>query len=202
MSFNLSIYFILTPSLCLGRPIEDIATAAVKGGATLLQLRDKTDQALENAKKLKALNLPIPLIINDHVEIAATINADGAHIGQGDISATEARAILGPGKILGVTAFTPGHIAAINPKIVDYIGTGPFFPTKTDKNKPILGPEKFAKLAALSPVPVVAIGGITPQNAHVPLSNGANGLAIMRAISEAKDVELAAKQFKIVIHDT
>jgi len=192
---NPSIYFILTPSLCKGRPIEDIATAAVKGGATMLQLRDKTDQALQNAKKLKALNLPIPLIINDHVQIAADIDADGAHIGQGDIPAAETRKILGPDKILGVTAFTEQHITAIDPTIVNYIGTGPFFPTKTDKGKPVLGPEKFTKLATLSPVPVIAIGGITPNNAHQPLKAGANGLAIMRAISEADDVEYTTKGF-------
>ena len=198
---NPSLYFILTPSLCAHRPIEDIALAATNGGATMIQLRDKTSEALTNAKKIKALNLPIPLIINDHVQIAADINADGAHIGQGDIPAAEARKILGPNKILGVTAFTPNHIAAIDPSIVDYIGTGPFFPTKTDKGKPVLGAEKFKTLAALSPVPVIAIGGITPQNAHEPLANGANGLAIMRAISEAKDVELTTKQFHTIIHN-
>ena len=202
ITLNPSLYFILTPSLCAGRPIEDVALAAVKGGITLLQLRDKTDQALNNAKKLKALNLHIPLIINDHVHIAKQINADGAHIGQGDIPAAEAHEILGPNNILGITAFTPEHIVAIDPTIVDYIGTGPFFPTQTDKGKPVLGPEKFKALATLSPVPTIAIGGIIPENAHEPLSNGAGGLAIMRAISEAKDVENAVKQFKTIINDT
>ena len=192
---NPSLYFILTPSLCADRSIESVALAAVKGGATLIQLRDKTSDALTNAKKLKALNLPIPLIINDHVQISADINADGAHIGQGDIPAAQARKILGPNKILGVTAFTPEHIAAIDPNIVDYIGTGPFFPTQTDKGKPVLGAEKFKALAALSPVPVIAIGGITSDNAHVPLSNGANGIAVMRAISQAKDIKNATKKF-------
>lgn len=188
----LPVYFVADPYACAGRDIVDVVMAAVEGGATLVQLRNKVDpkpliaaQASLLAELLRAHN--VPFLVNDHVDIAKDVEADGVHIGQGDISPLEARKILGEDKIIGLTAFTKEHIAAINPAIVDYIGTGPFFPTQTDKGKPVLGAEKFAELATLSSVPVVGIGGITPENAALVLKAGADGVAVMRAISAASD---------------
>ena len=86
-------------------------------------------------------------------------------------------------------------MAGIDPLVVDYVGTGPFYETRTDKGKPVLGAERFAAVAALSPVPVVGIGGITPENARAVLDAGADGVAMMRSISGADDVEAAARKF-------
>jgi thiamine-phosphate pyrophosphorylase len=127
------------------------------------------------------------------------------HLGQGDASPEEARVKLGADAIIGQTAFTQEQIEAVDPEVVDYIGTGPFYTTQTRKGKELLGPSeaggngRFAALAALSPLPVVGIGGITPENAHAVLEAGAQGVAMMRAISEADDPEGAARAFAGVI---
>lgn len=228
------VYFILDPALCNGRDVADIAAAALRGGAGMIQYRDKEntpDIILHNINLIKKIvdefsmdqfnaRNPspspfgrgkkreafqgegfgkIPFLINDHVAIAREIGADGVHIGQGDMTAAQARALLGPNKIIGLTAFTEDHIRAVDPAIVAYIGTGPVYPTHTDKGKPVLGVERFAELAALSPVPVVGIGGITAENAAPVIHAGAAGVAVMRAISQAPDPELASRELVRVI---
>ncbi len=200
-SFDLSLYFVADPACCAGRDIADVVMAAVKGGVTMVQLRNKADskivvaaQAAMLAEMLK--NSGVIFLVNDYPDIAHDADADGVHIGQGDLTPAEARRIIGSDKILGLTAFTPDHIAAVDPDIVDYIGTGPVYPTKTDKGKPVLGPEKFSGLVKLSPVPVVGIGGITAENAAAVIKAGAAGIAVMRAISEGDDIEAATQRLK------
>lgn len=202
--FDLSVYFVVDPSVCRGRSVEDVARAAVRGGATAVQLRDKSGDLARTERQARALKhmlagTGVKLIVNDHVEIAARVGADGAHIGQDDISPQKAREMMGPKAVVGLTAFTPGHFAAIDPDVVDYAGTGPFFPTLTKPDKPVLGAEKFHALAARSPVPVVGIGGITPGNAGDVIRAGADGVAMMRAISEADDPEKAARDFVLAV---
>ncbi|MFP4313460.1 MAG: thiamine phosphate synthase [Alphaproteobacteria bacterium] len=236
---DLSVYFVADPHACGGRDIAEIVIQAIQGGVTMVQYRNKVDgkpliaaQAAMLAELIKPFD--VPFLVNDHVDIARDVDADGAHIGQGDIDPAEARRILGADKILGLTAFTQEHIENVcklndcsirkneqshpisilppagggsshragggandmqSAFTIDYIGTGPFFPTKTDKGKPVLGAEKFAQLVKLSPVPVVGIGGITPENAAAVLRAGANGVAMMRAISEAENPKHAASEF-------
>lgn len=200
-SLNLLVYFVADPSVCAGRDVADVVRAAIRGGVTMVQYRDKTSS--QDAKKVKDAvrqvaeeeGRCIPFLINDHVDVAKEIGADGVHLGQGDMNPAEARRILGEDAIVGVTAFTPEQISAIDPDIVDYIGTGPFYETETKKGKPVLGAARFAELVACSPVPVVGIGGITPGNAGSVMKAGANGVAMMRAISEAPDPEQAARDF-------
>lgn len=199
-----SVYFVADPHACGGRDVVDVVMAAVRGGVTMVQLRNKLDpkplvaaQAAMLAELLRGED--IPFLVNDYVDIARDVEADGVHIGQGDISAAEAREILGADKIIGLTAFTAEQIAAVDPQVVDYIGTGPFYPTQTDKGKPVLGGERFAALSALSPVPVVGIGGITPDNAAAVLKAGGDGVAVMRAISEASDPAVAARALVDVV---
>ncbi len=209
-NFDCSVYFILDPSLCAGRDPVDVARAAIRGGVTMLQYRDKgslADTIIHNLRKLKdiASKADVPFLINDHVDIAKEVGADGVHLGQDDMNPEQAREILGPEAIIGVTAFTEDQIAAINPDIVDYIGMGPFYTTQTKKNKPILGEEgarRFRELAALSPVPVVGIGGITPDNAGAVIKAGAHGVAMMRSVSESSDPEEAASAFVNAIGDS
>lgn len=200
--FDPSIYFVLDPSACAGRDPLDVARAAIRGGITMLQYRDKESDELvriDLAKQLQAITggSRIAFVINDDVELARMIRADGVHLGQGDMPPAKAREVLGPQAIIGVTAFDPAHFAALDPAVVDYAGTGPFYPTKTDKGKPVLGAEKFARLVELSPVPVVGIGGITPENMGDVIKAGAEGVAMMRAISEAPDTEAAARLFAV-----
>ncbi len=198
--FDLSVYFVLDPACCKGRDVADVALSAVRGRVTMIQLRYKSGNMLEflaQAGLLCELLKPygIPFLINDNVDVAFAVGADGVHLGQTDTPPLEARKRLGPSAIIGQTAFTANHMRAVDPAVVDYVGTGPFFPTLTDKGKPVLGPLAFKALVALSPVPVVGIGGITPDNmAHV-IACGASGVAMMRSISEAEDPEAATQAF-------
>jgi thiamine-phosphate pyrophosphorylase len=194
--FDLSVYFIADPSVCAGRPVLDVIKQAAAGGVTMVQLRDKSGD-IERAKAIRALLKPlgIPFIINDRVDVALMVEADGVHVGQGDMDPAEARRMLGPDTIIGVTAFKEEHFKKIDPAIVDYAGTGPFYSTLTKPGKEVLGPAEFEKLIRLSPVPVVGIGGITPENAGPVMAAGASGVAMMRAISETEDPEKAAANF-------
>lgn len=201
--FDSLVYFVADPACCAGRDVVDVVMRAVDGGATMVQLRNKSGnmpeflaQAAMLSELLKSRN--VPFIVNDSIDVAFAAGADGVHLGQGDASPAQARARLGAEAIIGQTAFTAEQIAALDPA-VDYIGTGPFYETKTDKGKPVLGAEKFAELARLSPVPVVGIGGITPENAAAVLEAGAAGVAMMRSVSEADDPEAAARAFYTII---
>lgn len=199
-SFDLSVYVIIDPAVCNGRSVGDVAAAAMRGGARMVQLRNKTDsialvkeQALIIQKVLA--DSSVTFIMNDHVELAAEINVDGVHIGQGDMSAAQAREIIGKDKILGLTAFTRTHYDVVDSSIIDYVGTGPFYATLTKPDKAVLGAEGFAVLAKDSPVPVVGIGGITSDNAAAVIKAGADGVAMMRAVTAADNVEHAVRDF-------
>lgn len=197
---NLGVYVIIDPAVCAGRSVGDIALAALNGGVTMVQLRNKSgsmavvkEQALAIQDVLADSN--IDFIINDHVELAAELNAGGAHIGQSDMSPAEARKVIGDDKILGLTAYTIDHYNAIDPRIIDYIGTGPVYPTLTKPDKAVLGIEGFADLINNAPAPVVGIGGITPDNATAVIRAGAKGVAMMRSVTEAEDPSLATINF-------
>ena len=199
-SFDLSVYFVADPHVCGGRAIEDVVASAVRGGATMVQLRNKTDSVERIEKQARTIQAllaesAIPFILNDYVALAAEIGADGVHIGQDDMKPAEARKIIGDDKILGLTAFTEEHYKAVNKRIVDYVGTGPVFPTLTKPDKTVLGVDGFAALVNQSPVPVVGIGGITPENAADVIAAGAQGVAMMRGVSEARDPEDAVRGF-------
>lgn len=203
-AFDLSVYFVADPSCCAGRDIAGVVMDAVRGGVTMVQYRNKSDnmpeihaQAAMIAELLK--DSDVPFLINDHIDVAFAVEADGVHLGQGDASPATAREKLGSQAIIGQTAFTSEHMQAIDPQVVDYVGTGPFYPTQTDKGKPVLGAEEFAALVKLSPVPVVGIGGITAGNAAAVIDAGAHGVAMMRAISEAESPEAAAQEFTKVL---
>lgn len=198
--FDLSVYVIIDPATCNNRQVEEVARQARAGGATMIQLRNKSDEMSVVEQQAGAVQhaldgSDIPFILNDHVELAAKINADGVHIGQEDMNPSEARAMIGQDKILGLTAFTDEHYAAIDQSIIDYVGTGPFYPTLTKPDKAVLGAEKFKDLITKAPVPVVGIGGITPQNAPAVMTAGADGVAMMRAVTAAEDITQATRDF-------
>ncbi|PDT32865.1 thiamine phosphate synthase [Rhizobium sp. M10] len=199
-SFDLSLYLVLDPDLCAGIGMVETARLAVAGGATMVQLRDKhagTAGMITTGRALKqALDgTGARLIVNDDVEAAIAIGADGLHIGQEDMDAVSARAMIGPGMILGLSVETEALAAAVDPDVVDYTGVGPVFatPTKANHKQPI-GFDGLAKLVAASPVPSVAIGGLKADHVAAVFAAGASGLAVVSAISGTPDPEAATRR--------
>ncbi|MCK5374157.1 MAG: thiamine phosphate synthase [Alphaproteobacteria bacterium] len=209
-NFDLSVYVIIDPSVCAGRSVEDITYAVLEGGATFLQLRNKIDplavveyqaQQIANILANSYSYSDVAFVLDDYVELAVALDLDGVHVGQEDMAAQEARALIGEDKILGLTAFTPEHYAKVDPKIVDYIGTGPVYPTLTKPEKDVLGIEGFKNLVRTAPVPVVGIGGVTPDNAAAVIRAGAHGVSMIRAVVGADDPKKATQDFVNIVKD-
>lgn len=200
--FDLSLYLVTDRSLSLGRPLEYIVEEAVKGGVTMVQLREKDCsshdfyQLAAGLKKVLA-HYKVPLIINDRLDIALAVDADGLHIGQSDLPWQVARRLLGPDKIIGLSVETEEQACLANELDVDYIGVSPVFatPTKTDTFQPF-GLEGLRKACQLCKHPAVAIGGINTANAAAIMEQGAQGIAVVSAISSALNPDLAAKELK------
>lgn len=199
----LRLYLVTDPFLCSRVGLEETVRHAVAGGVTMVQLRDKhatTADRISMARMLKCTlaGTGVPLVINDDVEAAVIAEADGVHIGQSDMSAADARAILGPEKILGLSCESTQSVHAANPAIVDYLGLGPVFgtATKTDHKAPI-GFDGLAGMVALSPLPNVAIGGLKAKHARSVFECGADGMAVVSAICGQPDATAAARAFSI-----
>ena len=196
--FDLSLYLVLDPDLSLPLGMVETARLAVAGGVTLVQLRDKnasTVQMIETGRALKAAlhGTGVPLIINDDVEAAIAIGADGLHVGQGDMDAQTARRRIGPDMILGLSVETEALAAAVDPAVVDYVGAGPVFATATKPgHKPPVGMEGLDRLVAATPLPAVAIGGLKVDHVEAVLRAGAQGLAVVSAICGQPDPRAAA----------
>jgi thiamine-phosphate pyrophosphorylase len=196
--FDLSLYLVLDPDLCAPMGMIETTRSAVAGGVTMVQLRDKratTAGMIETGRALQAVlaGTGVPLVVNDDVEAAIVLRADGLHVGQEDCDARSARARIGPDMILGVSVETEALAAALDPAIVDYAGVGPVFstPTKPDHKQPI-GLDGLARLVATSPVPTVAISGLKAEHAAAVLAAGADGLAVVSAICGKPDPRRAA----------
>jgi thiamine-phosphate pyrophosphorylase len=199
-TIDLSLYLVLDPGLCAGFGMVETARAAVAGGATIVQLRDKhadTPLMIETGRALKAAlsGTGALLIVNDNVEAAVAIGADGLHIGQEDMDAPTARARIGDDMILGLSVETEALAAGIDPAIVDYAGIGPVFATSTkaDHKEPI-GFAGLARLVRICPVPAVAIGGLKAAHVGDVFAAGADGLAVVSAICGTRDPEAAARE--------
>lgn len=198
--FDPTLCLVTDPRLVGQRPVEDVALAAARGGATLVQLRDKTAPTralLDTAGRLKAALAPlgVPLLVNDRVDVALAAGADGVHLGQTDMPAAEARQLLGPGAVIGVSVATEADAAGVDRGAVDYVGLGPVFATATKADAPApLSRDAFAALVrALAPLPVVAIGGVTAGNLAAPVRDGASGIAVVSAVCASPDPEAAAR---------
>ncbi|UYG07622.1 thiamine phosphate synthase [Halomonas sp. M4R1S46] len=201
MRVDLSLYLVTDPGLCEARGLVETVMAAVRGGVTLVQLRDKHASDAEFvplARRLKTAlaGSGVPLIINDRLEVALASGADGLHIGQDDGEVADARAALGPEAILGLSVQTHGQLARIDAGRLDYLGLGPVFatPSKHDHAQP-LGFAGLAELVAASPLPTVAIGGLKAEHARDVYRAGADGLAVISAICGTPDPEAAARAF-------
>jgi len=198
MRHDLSLMLVTDAAMCRDRGLVETVRAAVAGGVTIVQLRDKTcsdGEMVDTARMLRTHLAPlgIPLIVNDRPAVAAAAGADGVHIGQGDGHPATARARIGREALLGLSVTAPGDLATVDPALVDYAGLGPVFAsaTKTDATPP-LGLAGFAVIAAELRIPVVAIGGIDSGNAGALMVAGAVGVAVVSAICAAADPRSAA----------
>lgn len=204
-SFDLSFYLVLDPDPCAGFGLVETARAAVRNGATMVQLRDKKADTARRIETGRALQQALAgtgalLIVNDDVDAAVAIGADGLHVGQDDAAVGAARARLGPDKILGLSVETEALAASIDPALVDYAGIGPVFATATkpDHKQPV-GMDGLARLAAACPVPAVAIGGLKARHVADVLKAGARGLAVVSAVCGTPDPGKAARDLSIAI---
>ena len=197
---DLSVYLVTDRPLCGGRPLEEVVAAAVRGGCGLVQLREKhasTGEFVAVARRLKQAMDPlgIPLIINDRIDIALAVDAAGAHVGQSDMPWEDARRLLGPDKILGLTIDTMDELRQAQPFDVDYLGVGPVFATSTkDDPAPTWGLETFRQACTASKLPVIGIGGIDASNAEQVIACGAQGVSVVSAICAANNPEQAAAE--------
>lgn len=202
---DLTLYLVTDPRLVAARGLLATVESAVKGGATIVQLRDPDGHGralVEQARALKALLAPlgIPLIINDRVDVAVAAAADGVHLGQDDMAPADARGLLGPGRILGLSVGNPLEYAASDLGVVDYLGVGPVKATGTKADAgAAIGTAGVAAVRALTRLPMVGIGGIDAGLAAEVVRAGADGVAVVSAICAAPDPEAAARALRQAI---
>ncbi|MCE9684573.1 thiamine phosphate synthase [Halomonas alkalisoli] len=201
MRVDLTLYLVTDPRLCARHGLVETVVAAVRGGVTLVQLRDKQasdDELIDQARRLKAAlaGSGVPLIINDRLNVALASQADGLHLGQDDGDVAAARLALGERAILGLSVQNLEQMARLDPDPLDYLGLGPVFATVTKQNhaRP-LGFDGLATLVAASPLPAVAIGGLQAEHAARVRAAGARGSAVVSAICGQADPEAAARAF-------
>ncbi|NIZ00594.1 thiamine phosphate synthase [Thalassospira lucentensis] len=207
-SFDLSLYLVLDPDLCRTLSMVETAMAAIAGGATMVQLRDKyasTDDLIRIGHELMAAmaGTGVPLIVNDDIDAAIAIGADGLHVGQDDIPSQTARDRLGRDKIIGLSIESDAVARKVDPTIVDYVGIGPIFatPTKPD-HKPAIGFDGLAELIKITKLPSVAIGGLKLAHVDPVFAAGADGLAVVSAICGQPNPEGAAQEIAAAIKAT
>ncbi len=202
MITDYSLYFVADADFAAGRDLLPLIEAAVRGGATVVQLRAKNrsfndfvDLGRQAAAVLKRLG--VPLLINDRVDVALACRAEGVHLGQEDVPPAMARRALAEGTVIGVSAKTPDEAREAERQGADYIGAGPVFVTASKAiDLPVIGPDGVRRIKAAIRVPVVAIGGITEGNAGELRAAGADGIAVISAILGAADPEAAARRLK------
>ena len=189
-----------------GRELADVVKESLDGGVTMLQLREKTleeDKFLEEAKLLQTLcrERKIPFIINDNVDIAVAMDADGVHVGQSDMEALDVRAKVGPDKIVGVSAQTVEQALLAEKHGADYLGVGAVFPTGSKDDADDVSYETLKAICEAVSIPVVAIGGISQENVSRLAGSGICGVAVISAIYAAKDIRAAASKLKMATEE-
>ena len=202
-----TLYLVTDPDLTLGRSVVEVVAQAVRGGVTLVQLRDKKADGrllLEQARALKALLEPqrVPLIVNDRVDVAYAAGV-GCHVGQTDLPWQEARRLLGAEAPIGLSLDRAGQARTVRSGSLDYVAFGPFATTgtKADAGAPV-GVAGIRAVRTLTTRPLVAIGGVHAGNAAAAIEAGADGVAVVSAIMAADDPERAARALRAVIEET
>ena len=204
-------YLVTQGSLSEGRSTETVVEAAIEGGVDAVQLREKGSSAqhrIELGERLRELTTAagVDLIVNDRIDIAYAVGADGVHLGQSDPSVSTAREILGPEATVGVSVSTvsEARLAAISG--ADYLGVGAVYGTDSKPDAETaddgLGVDQLAKIADSVTLPIVAIGGITPENASGPIQAGASGVAAISTITAADDPAAATRELREAVVNT
>ena len=190
-----------------GRTLYEVVKESLDGGATFIQLREKeldNEHFLEEAKELKKLcaEYKVPFVINDNVDIAIQMDADGVHVGQSDMEAGDVRAKLGPNKIIGVSAQTVEQAILAEKRGADYLGVGAVFPTGSKDDADDVSHETLKAICDAVSIPVIAIGGITVDNTPELAGTGICGIAVISAIYAADDIPAATAKLKEVTKNT
>ena len=195
------LYVIADNAAAKGRDLAWIAEQAIRGGADVIQLRDKAASAqrlIEEATRLLRITKAagIPLIINDRVDVAVAVGADGVHLGQDDLPVSVARQILGPGRIVGKSTHSLVQALEADRAGVDYVAVGPIYPTPTKPDTSHVGVALVDHVAARVRRPIVVIGGINQATLPEVLAAGATCVAVVRAVCAAENPEAAARSLK------
>ena len=185
--------------------LEKVETAC-RSGVTIIQLREKnltTNQYYQLAKQVKEITdaYQVPLIIDDRLDVCLAVDAAGLHIGDDELPVSVARQVLGPEKILGVTAKTVKRALEAETSGADYLGTGAIFPTTTKENAPITLISTLKTICQMVAIPVVAIGGLTSENIDQLSGTGIAGVAVVRDLMQAEDIEAKANTFLTKLDD-
>lgn len=185
--------------------LEKVETAC-RSGVTIVQLREKnftTNQYYQLAKQVKEITdaYQVPLIIDDRLDVCLAVDAAGLHIGDDELPVSVARQVLGPEKILGVTAKTVERALEAEESGADYLGTGAIFPTTTKENAPITLISTLKTICQRVAIPVVAIGGLTSENIDQLIDTGIAGVAVVRDLMQAEDIEAKTKAFLTKLDD-
>lgn len=185
--------------------LEKVETAC-RSGVTMIQLREKnltTNQYYQLAKQVKEITdaYQVPLIIDDRLDICLAVDAAGLHIGDDELPVSVARKVLGPEKILGVTAKTVKRALEAETSGADYLGTGAIFPTRTKENAPITLISTLKTICQTVAIPVVAIGGLTSENIDQLVDTGIAGVAVVRDLMQAEDIEAKTQAFLTKLDD-
>ncbi len=195
------LYVILDPEVARGRALLDILKQAAEGGARLFQYRDKTSSMLAAYRQAVLLHQAArdagaTFLVNDRCDLALAVDADGVHLGQRDLPVQTARALMGAGKLIGISTHTDAQVSAATQAGADYLGFGPIFPPGSKRDHdPVVGVDGLRRIRRLTGLPVFAIGGIAPD--HVPsiVEAGADGVAVISAIMHAADVTATTRAF-------
>ena len=210
MRLDLRLNAIVDPERAGGRQLADLAARCVRGGATLVQLRDKrsaTRILIEEARSIRQALAPFaaPFVVNDRVDVAIAVGADGVHLGQEDMAVEDARRLLGSSAIIGLSIKSVEEAEAARLDLVDYVGSGGVYATssKQQKNAPI-GPAGLARIIAAlrrraPDLPICGIAGIDASNAAEVIAAGADGVAVISALSLVSSPENAARQLREIV---
>ncbi|MCH3986549.1 MAG: thiamine phosphate synthase [Lachnospiraceae bacterium] len=198
---SLLLYAITDRRWLNGKSLSEVAEEALKGGATFLQLREKDldeKHFREEALSLKKLcaRYHVPFVLDDNVELAKEIDADGVHVGQSDMEADDVRALLGPDKILGVSAQTVEQAVRAEKMGADYLGVGAVFATGTKDDAKTISKQTLKDICAAVSIPVIAIGGINADNVSELAGTGIVGISVISAIFAQPDPQQAAKELR------
>ena len=200
--------YLVTDRRWLGKKtLRDSVEEAICGGVTLVQLREKeisSKEYFELAQRVKEVTdrHGIPLIINDRIDIALAIDADGVHLGPEDLTVPIARKLLGDGKIIGASAATVAEALLFQAQGADYLGVGAMFPTATKRGTEKVGLDDLREIKSAVHIPIVAIGGIKAENAKPVMETGVDGVAVVSAIMDQTDIREAARRLLSLLKGT